>query len=114
MGMFDYVRSDYRIFGGKIDQDLQSKSFECLLETIYISPAGELFRCNTVNTFRFETSDELPFLRTIPTGDHGRVEALTGYNGNVRLSGSNHEGAYCSAVLEVEGGKVKKIIEVFP
>lgn len=114
MGMFDYVRSDYKIFGGKTDQDLQSKSFECMLETVYISPAGELFRCNIGSTFRLETAEEMPFLRTIPTGDHGRVEALTTYCGTVRLSGSNDRGDYCSAVLEVENGKVKKVVDVFP
>lgn len=114
MGMFDYVRSDYEIFGNPIDQDLQSKSFECMLETIYISKAGEIFRCNLNNTFRLETSDEMPLFRTIPTGDNGRVEALTGFSGTVRLSGSNERGDYCSAVLAVENGRVKKIIEIFP
>lgn len=114
MGMFDYVRSDYEIFGNPIDQGLQSKSFECLLETIYISPKGELFRCNLEKTFRHEVDNKPPFLYTTLTGDNGKVEALTSYTGTVRLSGSNNQGDYCSAVLEVERGLIRKIVEIFP
>ena len=114
MGMFDYVRSDYKIFGGKTDHDLQTKSFDSCLETYYIDPVGQIHRADYTKTYTLEMSDDLPFIREVKTGFNGRVVPLRDYSGIIRLSGSNPNGGYCSAVLAVERGIVKKIIEVFP
>jgi len=113
MGMFDYVVSDYKIFGGRADRDLQTKSFDSCLETYYIDPAGQVYHIDYSKTYRIESCEQIPFIREIPTGNNGRVIPLRNYSGLVRLSGSTPNGSYCSAVLLVEQGKVKHTISCY-
>ena len=113
MGMFDYVRSDYKIFGDQRDHDLQTKSFDSLLETIYVDPAGQLHRVDYSGCIEYSVSDEPPFLLEKITGEHGRVIPMRDFTGVVRVSATNEDNQYCSAAIEVRNGKILSIINKY-
>lgn len=79
MGMFDTISSSLEIYGGPWDQDLQTKSFDSLMDHYWISPSGELFQIDYSWTHDWievpleERRGLFGRYRTIANGNHGRV-----------------------------------------
>lgn len=109
MGMFDYVRSDYKIFGDQRDRDLQTKSFNNVLETIYIDPTGQLYRIDYSKCIEYETSDLSPFLIEKKTGKKGRVIPLRDFSGIMKVSALDKDNKYYSTAIEIKNGKILNI-----
>jgi hypothetical protein len=81
MSMFDYVKSSYPL-GEAFTGELQTKDIEpCFGGTMahyWISPAGELYQMDYINTQTLVPDPSKPFFpyRYVPNGNHGKVKAL--------------------------------------
>ena len=114
MGMFDTISSSLEIYGCPWDHDLQTKSFDSLMNHYWISPAGELFQVDYAHTHDWievplkERRGLFGRYRTIANGNHGRVYPVA-YWGHVHVIPTHYPKAKDWKTLIFERGVVTAI-----
>ena len=77
MGFYDTVRSSFNLGPDLTDCELQTKDLACVMEDLWISPAGELFVVDYTRTAELvpdpERERKFWSYKWEPNGNHGRV-----------------------------------------
>ena len=94
MGMFDTVTCSYPLQDEFLNKELQTKSFDNLLEHYWISTSGELYLVDYYDTFEYKKDpNSLLGISPFPTGKNGKVTPQY-YTGESVLYPSRWEGDY--------------------
>ena len=115
MGMFDTVHSSYPLIDSETDRELQCKDFDCIMQSYWISPAGQLFEVNFRHAF---TCKEKPITKRKTRWDRVIWEP-NGLNGFVRpdfrtcmarLYGANpKDGPWTEAFVYFKHGLIRDV-----
>jgi hypothetical protein len=77
MGLFSTVINHCPLLGEEFMGELQTKDFECMMETYWLSPDGRLFIIDWKDAYRFEENREskswFDKFEWKETGGHGRL-----------------------------------------
>ena len=88
MGMYDTVRSSFNLGHDLTNHELQTKDLACVMEDLWISPAGELFVVDYARTADLVPDPDTKRMfwpyKWEPNGNHGRV-LPSNHTGDVRL-----------------------------
>lgn len=78
MGLFSTVINQCPVLGEEFMGELQTKDFECLMDTYWLSPSGRLFKIEWAGAYEFEENPEstrwYDKFQWKKTGKHGKLK----------------------------------------
>lgn len=108
MGLFDTVRSSYNLGEELTEVELQTKDIGATMDFYWISPNGQLWTVDLLDTADFEKIDDsILGFKWIPNGNHGKVKPvdLTDYIRAYRVV----DGRFVECRIHFKNGVVQEV-----
>jgi hypothetical protein len=116
MGMYSTIYNTSHAFGPQFLGELQTKDLDCVMDEYWLSPNGELYHIDTVETHEPQINPDsknwVDCLMWVPTGRHGSIRPCLVTN-VLRMYGSP-TGKFVETFAYFRDGRLVEVLPNLP